>query len=206
MRRELLGNDHPRVGNSLENLSDLMLARTNLTEAEALQRAALAVYRKASGKEHPDVARSLIKLARVLQVSGKPVEAEAAANEALAMQRKLLGVDHPDIAPSLERLAMLKREGGKLPEAEALCRESLPIRETKQAGDWRMFGPRVCSGDLLLQQKKYAEAEPLLLSGYNGMKEREATIPAENKSSLNTALECLVQLSTIPPRPPGAGG
>ena len=201
MRRELLGNDHPRVGISLENLSDLMLARTNLVEAEALQRDALAVYRKAWGNEHPDVATSLIKLARVLQAAGKPAEAETAANEALATQRKVLGAEHPDIAPSLERLAMLKREGGKLAEAEALVRESLCIREKKQAGHWRMFSTRVALGELLLQQKNYAEAEPLLLSGYGGMKEREATIPAESKLRLKTTLESLVQFYEATGRP-----
>ena len=29
-------------------------------------------------------------------------------------------------------------------------------------------------GEALLEQKKYPEAEPLLLSGYEGMKQREA--------------------------------
>jgi len=36
-------------------------------------------------------------------------------------------------------------------------------------------------GGSLLGQKKYAEAEPLLLSGYEGMKQREVKIPPEVK-------------------------
>jgi len=46
----------------------------------------------------------------------------------------------------------------------------------------------------LLSQKKLAEAEPLLRSGYNGMKAREAKIPAYGKSEFKNALERLVKL------------
>ena len=42
--------------------------------------------------------------------------------------------------------------------------------------------------------RKSAEAEPLLLVGYDGMKKREATIPTTGKVRLTDALERLVQL------------
>jgi eukaryotic-like serine/threonine-protein kinase len=48
-------------------------------------------------------------------------------------------------------------------------------------------------GGALLGQKKYAEAE-LLLQGYEGMKQREATIPVLSRVRLIEALERLVQL------------
>jgi hypothetical protein len=43
-------------------------------------------------------------------------------------------------------------------------------------------------------QKKYAEAEPLLLAGYEGMKKREATIPPQGMDRLPEAALRLVQL------------
>ena len=43
-------------------------------------------------------------------------------------------------------------------------------------------------------QKKYADAESLLLAGYEGMKKREAKIPPQGKVRLTEALERLVQL------------
>ena len=50
-------------------------------------------------------------------------------------------------------------------------------------------------GGALLGQKKYADAEPLLLAGYEGMKQREKTIPPQDKDlRLREALERLVQL------------
>jgi hypothetical protein len=44
-------------------------------------------------------------------------------------------------------------------------------------------------------QKKFAEAEPLLLSGYEGLKQREQQIPpAVRATRLKEALQRLVQL------------
>jgi hypothetical protein len=50
-------------------------------------------------------------------------------------------------------------------------------------------------GDALLGQKKYADAEPLLVSGYMGMKARIHAIPPELRTiRLIQALERLVLL------------
>ena len=49
-------------------------------------------------------------------------------------------------------------------------------------------------GGCLLSQKKYAEAEPQLLAGYEGMKQREQKMYAQDKFLLTEALERLVQL------------
>jgi hypothetical protein len=43
-------------------------------------------------------------------------------------------------------------------------------------------------------QRKYSEAEPLLVEGYEGMKQRAAKIPPQGKIRLTEALQWLVQL------------
>jgi hypothetical protein len=48
-------------------------------------------------------------------------------------------------------------------------------------------------GGAQLGQKKYADAEPLLVQAYEGLKQREAKIPARWKIRLTEALERLVQ-------------
>ncbi len=45
-----------------------------------------------------------------------------------------------------------------------------------------------------MQKENYAEAEPLLLSGYEGMKQREEKIPAQGKIRLTEALRRLLEL------------
>jgi hypothetical protein len=47
-------------------------------------------------------------------------------------------------------------------------------------------------GASLLGQKKFAEAEPLLLGGYEGMKRCEDKIPKALRSQLTNSLERLV--------------
>jgi hypothetical protein len=62
------------------------------------------------------------------------------------------------------------------------------------ADAWTTFSTKSLLGGSLLGQKKYAEAEPMLLAGYEGMKQREARIPPRNRVYLTNALERLVQL------------
>ena len=44
-----------------------------------------------------------------------------------------------------------------------------------------------------MARKHYAEAEPLLISGYNGLREREAKIPVANKPRLEKAAKRLIR-------------
>jgi eukaryotic-like serine/threonine-protein kinase len=53
----------------------------------------------------------------------------------------------------------------------------------------------------LLGQKKYAEAEPLLLAGYEGMKQREKTIPPQGSTRIPEALDRLIELFTATDKP-----
>ena len=84
---------------------------------------------------------------------------------------------------SLAELTSARLREGKFAEAEGPARECLAIRERDIPEDWRTFNARSMLGDSLLGQKKYAEAEPLLLSGYEGLKQREASIPPRGQSA-----------------------
>ena len=55
------------------------------------------------------------------------------------------------------------------------------IREKFQPDVWTTFNTKSLLGGAQLGQKKYADAEPLLLAGYDGMKQREKTIPPQGK-------------------------
>ncbi len=58
-----------------------------------------------------------------------------------------------------------------------MWRQVMTIHETKSPDEWLAYYSRAMLGDTLVRQKKFVEAEPLLLSGYEGMKAREFTIP-----------------------------
>jgi tetratricopeptide (TPR) repeat protein len=79
-------------------------------------------------------------------------------------------------------------------EAELKLRQGLLIRQRIQPNDWTTFDTKSMLGEALLDQKKYAEAEDLLLSGCKGLKQNEAQIPSQDKPRLTKAVERLVQL------------
>jgi hypothetical protein len=56
-------------------------------------------------------------------------------------------------------------------------------------------------GGALLGQKKHADAEPLLLKGYEGMKARAKTIPPQHITCIPEALDHLIELYTATDKP-----
>ena len=86
-------------------------------------------------------------------------------------------------------------------EAEPLLRECLATREKMYLDLWTTFNTQSLLGGALLGQKKYAEAEPLLLKGYEGMKQREKSIPASSRIRLSQALDRLIELFTATNKP-----
>jgi tetratricopeptide (TPR) repeat protein len=89
-------------------------------------------------------------------------------------------------------LALLQEQ--KWAEAEPLIRQSLAIRQKMQPDAWTTFNTQSLLGGALLGQQKYADAEPLLLAGYEGMKQRQQSIPPPGKVRLPEAALRLVQL------------
>ena len=79
-------------------------------------------------------------------------------------------------------------------EAEPLLRECLAIREKATPDDWRRYDAMSLLGGALLGQGRYAEAEPLIVAGYEGMKAREARILPRGQVRLREAAERVVRL------------
>jgi hypothetical protein len=67
---------------------------------------------------------------------------------------------------------------GDFAQAARILRACLNLRQQKQPDDWTTFHTQSQLGSSLLGPKHYTEAEPLLLAGYEGMKQRQATVPA----------------------------
>jgi hypothetical protein len=117
--------------------------------------------------------------------------------------RKRLPRDSPQLAEQLARFGRSLIQAKAFTEAETLVRECLAIREKQEPEDWRTFNTQSMLGGALLGQKKYAEAEPLLLQGYEGMKQRETSIPKSGGGELRIleALDRLIELYTALDKP-----
>ncbi len=74
-------------------------------------------------------------------------------------------------------------------------RECLAIRVKVMPDDWRRYNAASLLGAALMARGRYAEAEPLVVSGYEGMKAREAKIPTSGEVQPRPRLaERVVQL------------
>src|SRR5262249_43646475 len=92
------------------------------------------------------------------------------------------------------------RHQQRFAEAEPLYRECLTRRETNCPNAWYTHYTRAMLGATLLGKRKFDEAEPLLISGYEGMRERESSIRERNKV-LAEILQNIVQLFEATSRP-----
>ena len=124
-----LGDDHPDVASSLNNLAGLYYSQGRYSEAEPLYEQALEMRKGLFEGDHPDVALSLNNLAFLYDSQGRYSEAEALYQQALEMRKGLFEGDHPDVALSLNNLAFLYDSQGRYSEAEALYQQALDICE-----------------------------------------------------------------------------
>jgi tetratricopeptide (TPR) repeat protein len=190
-----LGADHPDTLEYKHNLA--MLYSNHLgkpDQAEPLLRESVEGSRRVLGLEHPDTRIGLLNLANLYLQLKSPAKAEPLLRELVAFQKQRAGADSLPAAAELANLGLNLSQQGRWTESEAVLRECLTIHEQKQPGAWTTCCIQMHLGGALLGQKKYADAEPLLLKGYEGLKPREAQIPARGKAVLAEALERLVQL------------
>jgi eukaryotic-like serine/threonine-protein kinase len=194
IERKLSGNEHPFVANSLVSLANVLNKARRPKEAEPLLREALEICRKSVGKEHGDTAAVLASLASTLQNQGKHPEAESACRDLIRDMRARLAPDDLQLASPLATLTGLLFLQNNFTNAEATARECLAIREKAIPNDWLTFNARSLVGRSLLGQKKYTEAEPFLLLGYEGMKQRRGSIPVSGLGRVGETLQSLAKL------------
>ena len=192
MQRKLLGNEHPDVAWSLSSLGQLLSVQNKPADAEPLFREALSMRRKLLGNEHPRVAITLHGLADVLETQNKLAEAELLFREGLELAQKRYGKERWEVSEPLAHLARVLLKEEKFAEAESLARECLALGEKLKPDSPRTLEARSLLGASLVGEKRYAEAEPLLLSAYDAVKSREKEIPADH---LKRTLESLQVIS-----------
>jgi tetratricopeptide (TPR) repeat protein len=180
--------DRPMVEASIREI--LGASYLNLGEAEqAVQqyKRAFELRKEVRGPDDPVTSDCRNKLAVAYRNAGHTDEAsnlfelfpDSSSPAALALQGSLLLSQNKPV------------------EAELKLRECLAVRQRRQPDDWTTFHTMQMLGTALLEQKNFKGAEPLMLSGYEGMKQRESQIPSQDKVQLKRALERLVQFYEV---------
>lgn len=150
--------------------------------------------RAALGASHPYTLRGLRLLSDALRQDRQFARAIPLSQELLDRERARTPPSPVDLATALQQHGQNLLDSGRSADAEPLLRECLAIRENVQLDAWATFNTKSLLGGALLSQKKYADAGPLLLAGYEGLKKRQDKIPANNKVRIPEAIERLVQL------------
>jgi tetratricopeptide (TPR) repeat protein/tRNA A-37 threonylcarbamoyl transferase component Bud32 len=194
LRTVKLGPDHPDTLASGNNLANTYLTAGRPAEAIAIWEAMLPAARKTFGLGHPRTLGFTDSLATAQESLGRWAAAKPLRREVLAQRRKSSPRESPALAGDLAGLGSNLLEQHQWAEAEAVLRESLKIRAAHQPGDWSTFESRSLLGGSLVGQRKYAEAEPLIVGGYEGMQARAARIPVLVRFRLRAAAERVIQL------------
>ncbi|BAY23125.1 NB-ARC domain-containing protein [Calothrix sp. NIES-2100] len=160
--KKRLGESHPDVGTSLNNLASLYDSQGRYSEAEPLYVQALELRRRSLGESHPNVATSLNNLAGLYDSQGRYSEAEPLYVQALELTRRSLGESHPSVATSLNNLASLYKSQGRYSEAEPLYVQALELRRRSLGESHPSVATSLNNLALLYDsQGRYSEAEPL---------------------------------------------
>jgi hypothetical protein len=133
-------------------------------------------------------------LALLYAYEHKDEKAEPIYLEALEIERHVLAPGHPRRLAGMNELGALYLRTRKYALAEGLLREALNSHNKSGADTWVRYNCESLLGASLLAQRKYVEAEPLLLSGYEGMLLRKTTMPWDRQMALNDAAERILQL------------
>jgi hypothetical protein len=133
-------------------------------------------------------------LAQAYGAAGRRRDAEDLYRATLALRRKDAPPNSSLLAVDLALLGQHLLEQSRRSEAEAFLREALAIREQTTPDDWTRFNVMSLHGGALAGRGHYAEAEPLIVSGYEGIKAREPKIGVPEKFRMREAAERVVRL------------
>ncbi|MFL5421395.1 MAG: tetratricopeptide repeat protein, partial [Myxococcales bacterium] len=171
------GPDHPKTAEARMDVARVLLGKKErLDEAEALFRQSTATLERVQGPSHPDVAGALYTLSNLLYVRGRFGEGAVPAGRAAEIFLAAYGAEHRSYGMALVAEAtnlLMVPDWGR---AEALLRRALDVFHANLSDDngdvaacrWKL-------GFVLVGQKRFTEAEPLLVAAYEAMK--KANLP-----------------------------
>jgi serine/threonine protein kinase len=166
-----LGPDHAVTANSIHDLGLVLRDLGRYPEAiDRLEEATLKLE-ASLGATHSNTRFSRQNLSDVYRLVGRYDDAHRVLRDAI--QREVQGGNR-----SPEILAFLWAQLGQSlmkqnnAEAESAYREALAYFEKKHGFGPTRFVTQSLLGECLMKQKKFAEAEPLLILGFEGIKSR----------------------------------
>jgi tRNA A-37 threonylcarbamoyl transferase component Bud32 len=194
VQRRVLGDSHPDTLRTMDGLGAMYLAQKKYAQGEAILMRTLEARRSVLGEEHPETLNTMRNIAGFYRTQGRYAESEELYIKVLEHWRRAKGAENLDtllIEQSAGYVMLLEK---KYSEAEPLLRTSMAGLAKTNPDGWQRFNSQSMLGASLAGQGKHADSEPLLISAYEGMLQRKASIRSVDRLYLQKAGEWIVQL------------
>jgi serine/threonine protein kinase len=168
--RNLPANETPEFCAALTLLGSILMEKGDLAGADANLHEGERLYRKIFGPNHIALHDNLRLQAQVLYLAGKYGEADATMNQVLENYRQNSNPKYISFGTALTVQGLILNKLGRSDEAEKALREAVRLREENLPGQHFMTAlTRGALGECLTTQKRYEEAEPLLVASYSSL-------------------------------------
>ena len=182
--------DHPRVLMGKVSLAALYRHMKKYDQSIPLFEETLKLERAKFGPDHPETLDTQAKLGVVYRDAGRVADAIPLLEDVHQKGRK-----HPVLAWVGNALLTAYVQAGKKAEATALVTAQVAAARKQFLADSLPLAAALADvGKALLDAKAYADAEPLLLAGYEGAKKHTSQVSPRGRSNLMSTLERLVRL------------
>jgi tetratricopeptide (TPR) repeat protein len=188
--------DQPEVLDTKKNLAVVYWGQGKLDQSIPLFEEVLRIRERTLGRKDPTTLNIIANLGVNYRDAGRLADAIVLLEEAHEAVKDQPGTAWiaTALADAIAPHGLVLLGEGRWDAAEPLLRKCLAIRENQTPEDWRTFNTQSMLGGALLGQRRYADAEPLLLAGHRGMVEREAAIPPPGRPRVAEAIERLMRL------------
>jgi serine/threonine protein kinase len=194
-RKARSGPDHPDTLLVMGNLGMGYREAGRQAEGVAMLEEARARAKKLPGPMPAQLEWLSHALADTYDRAGQFARSEPLYREFVEEARAKYGPDRPPVVTARSRLGLNLVRQGRGTEAEPILSDCLAYCEKQSPTSLRTFEMKALLGGALLDQKKYARAEPLLRAGYQGLKANAARISPEFQARLRDALDWLIALA-----------
>ncbi len=172
------GEDYSGTQNVILELASFYWEQRKFGEAEALYSRLLTIRNRSLGGENTKTLQSMADLEKMYQLQNRHSEAAAIFTQLLPLQQRISGENHSSTLLALSRLGVSAVMQNRFVEAERFLRDALNGHEKTKSDSVNHYWCKGVLGASLAGQKRFAEAETLMLEGYR-------RIVADTKSPKN---------------------
>ena len=196
LRRSILGATNSRTLSSALILATVYVQQQQFDEGDPLTAEALRQIRSLADFNDLYLPYQLSELGWTYLEHGQVAKADELCDLGLQAVRRKPDANPLFLPRVITHLGAVRLAQEKYAEAEALLRESSRLAEKRRPDAAYRYYVMSLLGASLAGQKKFTEAEPLLLQGYEGLQQRQASLPPilNAPRRITEAHERLVQL------------